>query len=59
MNPRTLINYVWSVVVLAIIGIAAYFLLPIIGNWMSEGMGQRDTFDRPTALEQRDNLPSK
>ncbi|MEO7453376.1 MAG: hypothetical protein ABIV13_01280 [Fimbriimonadales bacterium] len=59
MNPRTLTNYVWSVMVLAIIGVAAYFLVPIILDWMSSGMEKRETMDRPSSLDLRDSLPSK
>jgi hypothetical protein len=59
MNPRTLANYVWSVMVLLIIGVAAYFLVPIIIGWMSSGMEKRDTMDRPSAIGLRDSLPTK
>jgi hypothetical protein len=52
-------NIVWTVIVIVGIGAAIYFLLPVVGDWMSSGMKSRDTMDRPSSMDVRDNLPNK
>jgi hypothetical protein len=59
IHPRTVGNIIWSIVVIAAICVAAYFLLPIIGDWMSSGMEKRDTMDRPSSMDLRDSLPNQ
>ena len=59
IHPRTVSNFIWTFLVLAAIGYAIYFILPIIGKWMNSGMGSRDTMDRPSSMDVRDSLPKK
>ena len=59
IHRRTVSNYIWTAIVLIGVAVAAYYLLPVIGGWMSSGMGKRDTMDRPSSMDVRDNLPSK
>lgn len=59
IHRRTVSNYIWTAIVLIGIAVAAYYLLPVIGGWMSSGMGKRDTMGRPSSMDVRDNLPSK
>lgn len=59
IHPRTVGNVIWTIVILAAIAVAAYFLIPIIGGWISGGMGARDTMGRPSSMDIKDNLPKK
>jgi phosphotransferase system glucose/maltose/N-acetylglucosamine-specific IIC component len=59
IHPRSVSNFIWTVLVLAAIGAAAYFLVPMIGKWMSSGMTGRETMNRPSGMDVRDNLPNK
>ena len=59
IHPRTVSNIVWTVIVIVGIAAAVYFLLPVIGGWMNSGMKSRDTMDRPSSMDVRDNLPNK
>jgi len=59
VHSRSIGNFIWSVVVIAGIAAAAYFLLPVIGGWISDGMGHRRTMDRPSGIDVRGELPNK
>ncbi len=59
VHGRTVSNFIWTVVVLAGIAAAAYYLLPMIGGWISDGMGHRDTMDRPSGIDLRGELPNR
>ena len=59
IHPRTVTNFIWTVVVVAGVAAAVYFLLPVIGGWMNKGMNDRETMNRPSAIDLRDDLPKQ
>jgi hypothetical protein len=59
VHGRTVSNFIWTVIVLAGIAAAAYYLLPIIGGWISGSMGHRQTMGRPSGIDASGGLPNK
>lgn len=58
-HRRTVGNVIWSLIVLAGIVAAAYYLLPAIGNWMTDEMDHRQTMHRPSGMDVSGELPAK
>jgi len=59
VHGRTVSNFIWTVIVIAGTVAAAYYLLPIIGDWISSSMGHRETMHRPSGMDIRDQLPNQ
>ena len=57
IHRRTISNTIWSLVIIAGLGAAAYFFLPGLGDWLRSAMGSRDTMNRPSSVDVRDQLP--
>ena len=59
IHRRTISNTLWSLVIIGALGAAAYFFLPGISDWLSNTMGNRETMNRPSSIDVRDQLPKQ
>jgi hypothetical protein len=59
VHSRTISNTIWTIIVIAGIAAAAYYLLPMIGGWIGDGMDHRETMNQPSSMDVRGQLPNK